>query len=404
MASVEVDQQASALGDAITHGRNLVRVPSTGRLFSVYNDGTNGLYSYSDDDGATWETPVTTFAGSNLRMQSAFYDAANNRLNIACANGNNTAGALRFRAITTNADQGTPGSLSTEVQIDAGGTNLGVIRPYAFYSDTSSNPRYWIVAAKYTAAAVIESRAWYVDAGTDADTAGNWSTTNFENLGSNSDSEPQKGIVGVHWKIAGNDRVTLVMCEGSSDAALDSVTFDPTAATPTPGSTTTFGSSHQPTLVSDGMVVSVIAKDDYLVATCFEATTGDVNFFKTVDGTTWTQPGADWVDELMGYHQLASNGTDFYVVYANAYGDLSSTDHPLEYRKLTTSSDVWSAGVAFSDTEGNGIAVPENTGTTNLFAFYRAGTVSPYSLRSDLVSIAAPPATTTRTLALMGAG
>lgn len=68
-----------------------------------------------------------------------------------CSSGENTSGgSLLFRAITSNVTSGTPGALTTTTTVDAGGGGAGVQFAYMFYSNTTVNPRYWIIAKKWT--------------------------------------------------------------------------------------------------------------------------------------------------------------------------------------------------------------------------------------------------------------
>ena len=398
MASVSVGTTTDAA--TITHGRNIVYVPSSNRVYVIYFDGTNLVYEYSDDN-ANFSSPVTitNFAAA----VTAFYDSVNSRLNIVYGGGNNANTGLSMRAITSNAATGVPGALTTETVIDAGGSNLGVVRPYAFHSATGSNPRYWVIATKLTAATTYQTRAWYAGAGATADAGANWSSTNFTDLGANSDSNSSKCGVGIYWQVSGVDKVTLVFQEGSSDTDHETVTFDPTAATPTPGTVgvVTGSAHHNPVnIFGEGAILAIAAKSDYLMVSSFETTSNDVNFFKTVNGTTWTKPSG-WADLVMGRHQLASDGTNFYLLYADAYGALATTDENLSYRKITTATDAMGSAVAFSDTQGNGVSVPEQTGAFNLLVFYRGSTASPYTVRFDFVDITVAP-TQLKNMMLMG--
>ena len=396
MASTQLG--TSTLSDSITHGRNVVLAGS--RLYATWTDGTNVVYQYSDDDGASWSTKATIDSGT--RMPTAFYDATNGRLNFVYAGGNSTSFGLRLRAITSNVTSGTPGALTTTNIIDAGGTNSGVVRAYAFHSDTGTNPRYWIIALKVTASSVYETRVWYCDAGSAADVAANWTNgtdgsapqnADFKNLGGTSDANTSKCGVGVHWQVASVDGVTFVMQEGSADTACVTVTFDPTAATPTPGTVGTVTGSTEDNPLSvfnQGALIAIGAVDDYLVFGCHERTAGTWDFFKTVDGTTWTAP-TGWDALTMGYCQITTDGTDFYLLYSTPYGVLATADENLEYRKLTKSSDAMGSGIAFSDTQGNAISAPPHTGTAKLYALYRGSTASPYTVRSDFAVIEEEP-------------
>lgn len=386
MASTELQTVTQAT--TITHGRCIV-VAGT-RLYALLNDGTNLVYQYSDDDGATWQ-PETTIA-TGVRFASGMYDAVNNRLNICYAGGNSNGFALRFRAITSNVTSGTPGALTTQIDIDAGGTPVGVQYPYMIHSATGTNPRYWIVAKKWTDASTTETRVWYVNVttATDADTGANWSNANFTNLGTNSNSSDHKFGVATYWTISGNPRVTIVFQSGEGPLDFEAVTFDPTVSSPTPGTVTSDIATHTGIAMIDpninGSLITINAKADYLVFGRYDPNAGTWSFYKTVDGTTWTTP-TGWTGLTMGRCQIAKSGGDFYLLHGSSYDDIATTAQSLLYRKITTSSDTMGATATFSDTNGNGVTVPEDTGTSKLYGMYRGSTGSPYTVRSDYASI-----------------
>lgn len=390
MASTQLGTTDQA--STITHGRNIVL--ASARLYAVWSDSTDLVYQYSDDDGVTWSSKTVISTGESLRA-SAFYDSVNGRLNFVYAGENTTSAALSMRAVTSNVTTGVPGALTTETVIDAGGANLGIVFPYAFHSATVTNPRYWIIAMKVTAAATYETRAWYATAGVSADTAGNWVTTNLTNLGANSNAVASHMGAGHYWTIAGADRVTLVFADGNVNAStvntFEAVTFDPTAATPTPGTVTVItasqGADGIPDTFANGLLVSLAAKADYLVLGFLNGpTAGTWDFLKTVNGTTWTEP-TGWNGLTMGRCQIALSGSDFYLVHTLSYGAISNSAQALRYRKITAASDNMGGVTAYSDTDGNGVAVPINTGTTKLYGFYRGSIANPYTVRADSISI-----------------
>lgn len=385
MASTQLSTVTSVT--AFNHNRALVLAGT--RLFAAYSDGTDVVYRYSDDSGGTWSGATTIRSGDG--RVSAFYDSVNGRLCFVTAGGNSTSSGLYYRAITSNVTSGTPGSLSTEATIDAGGSNLGVVWPYALHTATGTRPRYWVIAQKTTAASTYETRAWYVNAGSDADTGGNWVSTNFTNLGSNSGSQASKMGVGAHWTVSAADKLTFVFGTDNYPQDYESVTFDPTAVTPTPGTVTSTLFAHASgglaaDLFNYGGYLAVAAKADYLVFGRLDASDNTWDFFKTVNGTTWTSPSG-WSSLTMGTCGITKSSSDFYLVHSESYGAAASTAQNLKYRKITSSTDTMGGVTAFSDTAGNPVAVPLDTGTTSIFGLYRASTASPYSLRSDFVAI-----------------
>ncbi|RDI73315.1 hypothetical protein Gocc_2915 [Gaiella occulta] len=401
MASVELQTVTSST--PFVHAPGLVRAGS--RYYAIYADGTNLVYKYSDDNMATWSSSVTIATGSANNKPAAVYDATNGRLNICYAGGNSTSTSLRFRAITTNVASGVPGALTTEQTIDAGGTNLGVIYPYIVHSDTATNPRYWIVAFKVTAASTYETRAWFVAAGSAADTAANWSTTNFTNVFANSSSNTQRGAAAAFWTASGSPKLTIVSF-GTSGVQMKSVTFDPSAATPTPGTITTFGTA--PTSVdifANGPMIAAAGVTDACVM-CYTDTSGSgtVAFYSTSDGTTWTALTSGSVTGGRCSLGVSAAG-DVYAVHTDTYGAIGTTAQTLSSRKIASPYTTLGAASAFSDTAGNPVSVAISLGSSLLACLYRGSTASPYTLRSDSVSIAAAaPAAGPRDLLLLGAG
>lgn len=380
----------------ITHARNLVLAGS--RLYAIWSDGFDLVYQYSDDGSASWSSKTVVSADQGARP-TAFYDSVNGRLNFVYAGDNSAASSLRMRAITSNVTSGSPGALTSETVIDAGGADAGVVFPHALHTPTGGNPRYWIIAMKVTGAAAFETRVWYAAAGSAADTAGNWSTTNFTNLGSNSSANSDHLGMGAYWTISGNPRLTFVFEDGETNSGTattyEAVTFDPAAASPTPGSVTVIsasqGAAGTPNRFADSSHMALNAKTDYLVfGRLDDDASGVWDFFKTVNGTSWSEPSG-WSGLTMGRAQIALSGSDFLVLHTDSWGPLASSAQQLRYRTITTSSDAMSSAVAYSSTPGNGVCTLLDTGTTNLYALYRGSTAAPYSVRSDVLAISAPP-------------
>jgi hypothetical protein len=389
MASTEI--VSSTQPDLIFHQRTLVLAGS--RLYACYHDGSNLSYKYSDDNGATWTgTTVISAGGGASPRVTAFYDSVNGRLNFVYAGGNSATSSLRLRAITSNVTSGTPGALTTETVIDSAGAALGIQRPYAFMSG-GGTPRYWIIATKCNGVNVFETRAWFVAAGSSADTAGNWSTTNFTNLDSDSNANSEHMGVGVYWTVSGNPKVTLIFGDGEQGAGgtvqYKTCTFDPTAGTPTPGSFASITGMSSGTLdwFANGAPMTVAATADYLVFGRLDTADSQWDWVKTVDGTTWAAL-TNGTNLAMGRAQVALSGSDFYIMHTSSYGAYETTTQGLNYRKITASTSTVESSSTFSDTNGNPVAVPVDTGTTNLYGMYRGSTATPWTVRSDYVGIA----------------
>lgn len=386
MASTQVTTTSQPT--TITHGRCLERAGS--RLWAAVNNGTDLVLYYSDDDGVSWSSPITVASGSSLRA-SVVYDTVNSRLNVAYAGSNDATDniGLKMRAVTTNAATGTPGALTTETVIDAGGTNAGVQYIHMVHSPTASNARYWIIGQKTTAASTYETRVWLCAAGSAADTAGNWSTTNFTNLGANSNGSGGHSGIGCYWKVSGADRVTFIFGSAEGTQDYEAVTFDPSAATPTPGTVTVdIAAGAIPEFFGNGALIAAAAKDDYLVFGRFDNGAATWSFYKTVDGVSYSTPSG-WGGLTMGRCQIAKSGGDFYLLHTDSYGAIGSSAQTLRYRKLTAAGDNMGGTTVFSDNAGNGVTVPADTGTSKLYGLYRGSTADPYTVRSDSVSTGA---------------
>src|SRR2546425_1125639 len=69
----------------------------------------------------------------------------------------------------------------------------------------------------------------------------------------------------------------------------------------------------------------------------------------------------------MGRFQITFSTPDFYVIHADSFGAIATTAQTLSYRKITQSTHTLESATAFSDTNGNPITVPRNTGTSKLY-------------------------------------
>lgn len=399
MASTQIQTSSLSSGPVFTHGREIAK--TTSRLWALVQGGASGsdtglnLY-YSDNDGGSWtkHSDVDT-AADVIGTVHAYQDTGVWKLIVAWAGSDTNTKALKTATVASNVDTGTPGALSAANTVDAGGANAGNQWPAIFSTDTASNPRVWIVWEKMTAATpTYECRAAY--AAFSALTS--WATTNFTNLGATAGSSQGHYGTGVYWTVSAADKATIAFIDPGS-RAYKSVTFDPTATTPTPGTVTTvytdstFMQSGQPT---DGPTMTMSAKADYLVFGAYDPsnTSGTWTFKKTVNGTAYTTPTGWSAVSGMGRASITTDGTNFWLVHSSSFGTLSSSAQTLQYREITTSSDTLGGVTAFSDTAGNGVSTPRNTGTSKLYAVYRASTASPYSCRSDFVSIGGAADTT----------
>lgn len=395
MASTQI--QTTSLGNTPFQPSGHAITRAGTRIWIIVSGGQSGsdtgvnLY-YSDNDGGTWTKPTggdldTT---SSIVSIEAVLNGATWELHC-CWSGFDFAGAqpLKYANILSNVASGTPGTVTVST-VDAGGANASICFATLFLTPTGSNPRVWMVGAKQTAATTVENRAWLGAMGT---ASPSFSTTNFTNLGSSSatDTTPaSNGGQGVYWSVSAANKATIVAKKRGTPGSYDAFTFDPAAATPTPGSATNFAAMDTGTNWSSdedhGDLQALNAKADYIVFARHNRTAGTVEFYKSVNGTSWSQP-TGWTALTMGRMQISSDGTDFWIVHAASFGNVTNTSQVLKYRKITTSSDTMGGVTTFSDTNGNPVSVPRNTGTSNLYCMYRGSTASPYTVRSDFVSI-----------------
>lgn len=402
MASTQIQTSSSSIGGGLGGGGSLHTLARAGsRVWALVQGGVSGSSTflnlwYSDNDGGSWTEKTIGAAADSASIIGSITTGLNGatwELHGCFAGGpGGTSVALTHFSIISNADSGTPGTVNLTT-VDAGGANLGVDVPSICVSPTGSNPRVWIAATKTTAVNTFESRAWFAAMGTATPT---FSTTNFTNLnGATTTSWHESMVDCAYWKVSAADKVTIVVLNRPPTPDIwKAFTFDPTAATPTPGSGTTFGPGDIPSDVAlDGPLHSLFGKDDYLVFGRHQATAGTVDFYKTVNGTSWSSPSG-WTGLTMGRFQGGSDGTDLWLVQSASFGALGTTVQQLQYRKITTSSDTLGGVTNFSDTNGNSVAVPRLTGTSNLYGVYRGSTASPYTVRSDFVSIGGAADTT----------
>jgi len=132
--------------------------------------------------------------------------------------------------------------------------------------------------------------------------------------------------------------------------------------------------------------MALAAKNDYIVFARHRFSIGTVDLFKATDGTNWSQPSG-WTNLTMGQLSIGCDGTDFWIVHSDSWGAPETTSQPLKYRRITAATDALSGTSAFSDQNGNGVAVPASVSTTKLHCVYRGSTDAPFSVRSDFATI-----------------
>jgi hypothetical protein len=361
------------------------------RMWMGIGDGTSSLAVYSDDGGLTWTPTTFTSAGTSVFSVHAYLNGGTwNLIGVQSSSQGSTGGSLIVGSITSNVASGTPGAW-TALTVDAGGTNLGVSEHTACVSATATNPRVWVVARKATAASTIETRAWYCTAA-DVLTLGNWSSANFVNMGASSGADVNKCGKAVWWTVSGVDKLTMIIhkTQGLTSQTYNTYTFDPTAGTPTPGAATALTMQDTlacPSNVTQGHLFDAAAQADYLVFGTVRnsgASSGVWDWFKTVDGTTWSNPSG-WTGITAGQATVASDGANFYLAHNNAFGASSSTASALFTRIITASGDTMGSAVAFSDSPGTQLYSGVAGGYLNVV--YRGGTASPYPILFDRLNI-----------------
>jgi len=359
---------------------------------------------YSDNDGGSWTKPTGGDLDSSTANFAVAIDAAQDPDTsvwevhcawAAAATAISTSAPLKHANVLSNVDTGTPGTVTVNTA-DAGGANAGVCYPSLTLSLSSTNPKVWIVAAKVTAAGpTFENRVWRAAAATasPAYTTYNDINSTSSSTGSSNNVNAYGGCA-AYWTVSGSSKLTIVV-KHKSGTTCDAFTFDPTAASPVLGSATNFTAGSWDTVEEVfGPLMVINAKADYLVfGRNVVGTAATWSFYKTVNGTSWTNP-TGWTSLTMGRANLASDGTDFWLLHTQTYGTTGTTAQQLQYRKITTSSDTMGGVTNFSDTNGNPVSVPRDTGTSKLYGGHRASTVSPYSVRSDFVSIGGAADTT----------
>lgn len=410
MASTQITTSTSDLAFA-GQGQTVEKYGS--RWWTIFNDGTNLVLYYSDNDGGSWTSHGTVASGASLRG-TVCRATADTRLNIAWAGTNNTSQALGYRAVTSNPGSGSPGALSTAVTVDAGGANAGIEWPNISHSYDGSQRRYWITAKKITSATNSEPRAWYVNAGSSADTAGNWSTTNFTNISGSNDANSPKYGASISWYVSGSTfSHTMMWQEGSqSPDGYEAATFDPAAGTPTPGTITTPISAVTQYLDQDSngptfKLAAGGASSEILLFGKFDDTNDAWDWHTSTNGTTW--------NAVTNGSDVAASGTScglvtgsdrWYWVYSRPHSATpASNDEAIYYREITFSSPTMGSEVGpVSDGDGYQVATAfDRTDSGDILIVYRRGTASAYSIRSDVIDIT-PAATAGRNRTLTGVG
>lgn len=352
------------------------------RIWVCYYNGTNFVAAWTDD-AVTW-TEITVRSG-NFRGDMK-YDSANARMIFATGGENTASAALQHHWISSNVATGTPGAVSS-ITLDGGGSNAGTNWPTIEHTPTSSNPRYWIGFKKWVASTYSTDLFYVSSASTTHQTDTNW--TRISNI-SNQLNANQGGrsCAMAYWQnAAAADRLTIV-CGKDGPMALYTISFDPSAGTPTVPSGTALSSaatSGNPDENANGHMYSIAARNGYcVVASMLNSTTSDCRAWYSTDGATFTAYG----NFTGSSPKLTTDGTDFYLVYPQSWGAASSHADTIKYRKITASGNVFGSESTFSDNPAHVVSLPRNTGTSTLKAIYRSSTGSPYSLRWEALSIA----------------
>lgn len=392
MASTSITN-SSANPTGVPFGNICSLVKASNRLYALIQDGSNLKYFYSDDSGTTWSAGTTVKASAS-RWGVMVYNQADARLEFFSAGSNGGSEDLTHRAITSNVTTGTPGALNTEAVIEAGGASAGVEFVSACISNSVTNPRLWIVGSKWTSGTNRETKIWWVATGTSPDTAGNYSSTS--NLGGDNGANSAHMGIPLYQKIGGNDRLFVIFGDPTtSPTRLECILFDPTVASGsvagaiTGATVNNFGalaSGGFDQWENEGPQLWATSFDDAIVVGRRDPSSGKVDWYYSTNGTSFTAVTSGSI--TAGRSGITTDGTDFHIIHSDTYGVAATTDQTMSYRKLTWSSKTLGGATVFSDGNGNGVQLPRNTGTTSVFAVFRRGTASPFSVRSDIVSIA----------------
>jgi len=140
-----------------------------------------------------------------------------------------------------------------------------------------------------------------------------------------------------------------------------------------------------------GPQLSIASPDNnYIVACVRDRINGTIELWKSVDGITWTQPNANWQGIVAGRHALTKSSTNLYLLHTVSWGDHETSVQGLRLRRIVSATNSVEAAATFSDTDGNIVTLPSDTGATTLYAAYRAGNSSgTWALRSDSIAISA---------------
>lgn len=367
------------------------------------SDAGGNLY-YSDNEGASWtkHEDVSASTGAVTGVLCAYQDAAAAwHLAIVIGAGNNRNSALTIQQIHTNVATGVPAASTVPVNIDAGGTDLGCRWPSITHSPSASNRRLWVSCEKSTSATSLQANVYFCAEGTAADTATNWSNTNFTNLGSTASSLGRHQTTVEYWATpAGAPRVTCLHQDPTvSPWRYLAQTWDPSLATPTPGATTVVytcgGSSFD--AATTGMTASMDESAGTLLAAMWDLFDGALHMATTEDGVTWSTLTTAPVGYAPSVVALPTAG-EWTLAYAAAlitsianYSDPA----PLKTRHIQADGATINAEVAFSDQNGVHPDLAVTSDGSHIVGIYRVGTASLYGVRYDSVATPGPPPDTT---------
>lgn len=359
------------------------------RWWMVINAGGTspggGRLLYSDDDMRTWTDLMQVDSNTSSRAHAicAYQDSsAAWHLAVITTGGNQAATALTIRQIHSNVATGVPSStVPTSVQIGAVAANQGMSWPTIIHTPTSTNRRLWVGVRKGTGSSLFERQLYFCAEGTAADTSGNWSNTNFTNIGTSNDNLGRHVGDMLFNYVSGSPRLHTVFLDPNTPL-YRRFSFDPSAATPTPGTVTTLRTgAGQYDAATYGSQISMAGQDDEVLVAFHNQIAGTVEVMRSADGITWETP-TGWDGITGAWPHLRKIGNNYALAYSTSATLTTMTAQQIRI----ISGDTMGSAEALSDTNGLAphlVPIDENE---EVGINYLSGT-SPYSLRQDFKSV-----------------